>query len=235
MYSYMATNGYLQKLHRDFESSFSALRSATSNVGGWDTAVTEARACASLTGADTLPSGSEGAGGDGFGTPNLSTGTLPNGTTRTIIDGDMATALRQRLQDVPKDGANGIPPRTSKEHIPNRNKDKNEPEYAVLTHHPDQEVSGLASQLLDMDDELTSHGELRLRWPENISVGNFATYMLIPTLVYELEYPRTKRYVFFQFSVEQVSNYLLRHPGYALSTYLRKLLRPSELSPSYIR
>jgi sterol O-acyltransferase len=33
----------------------------------------------------------------------------------------------------------------------------------------------------------------RVTWPSNISLSNFADYQLIPTLVYELSYPRTDR------------------------------------------
>lgn len=201
MHSYMATNGHLQKVHRDFQSAFTSLRSATSKVGGWDSALVEARARALSAGTDPMPSGaaSKNVSGEGYGTPNLSSelSTLPNGTTRSYIDGDMAVALRKRLQDVPQNDANGTTSRDVKDQLQNGGSkgDRDTPEYTALVYHPDKEVSELAGQLLDLDEELTSQGELHVRWPDNISVGNFATYMLIPTLVYELEYPRTKKYV----------------------------------------
>ena len=46
-----------------------------------------------------------------------------------------------------------------------------------------------------MEGELTGIGPEYVRWPENITYKNFAVYQLVPTLVYELEYPRTDRYV----------------------------------------
>ena len=46
-----------------------------------------------------------------------------------------------------------------------------------------------------MEAELVSTGPEYVRWPDNVTWKNFAVYMLIPTLVYELEYPRTERYV----------------------------------------
>jgi len=45
----------------------------------------------------------------------------------------------------------------------------------------------------ELQGELTSPGPLFVKWPNNISWKNFAVYQLIPTLVYELEYPRTDR------------------------------------------
>ncbi|CAJ0753056.1 21154_t:CDS:1, partial [Entrophospora sp. SA101] len=33
------------------------------------------------------------------------------------------------------------------------------------------------------------------QYPNNITVSNFIDFLLVPTLVYELEYPRTKEYV----------------------------------------
>ncbi len=66
-------------------------------------------------------------------------------------------------------------------------------EYAVLVYHPDEEVANLANELIEMDQELVSSGKEKIRWPNNISLANFADYQVIPTLVYELEYPRTER------------------------------------------
>ncbi len=43
MHSYMATNGYLQNVDRQHQRTLKALRSATSRVGGWDSARTEAK------------------------------------------------------------------------------------------------------------------------------------------------------------------------------------------------
>ena len=63
----------------------------------------------------------------------------------------------------------------------------------VLIDHPDPEISALATEYLELESELVSSGPERVRWPENITLKNFAVYQLIPTLVYELEYPRTKK------------------------------------------
>ncbi|CAL1715134.1 unnamed protein product [Somion occarium] len=62
-----------------------------------------------------------------------------------------------------------------------------------LVDHPDPRVSALAHEISEMEAELVSMGPLYVKWPENVTWKNFAVYMLIPTLVYELEYPRTDR------------------------------------------
>lgn len=66
-----------------------------------------------------------------------------------------------------------------------------------LCDHPDEKIAALAREYSDMDSELVSTGPEYIRWPENITWKNFAVYQLIPTLVYELEYPRTDRCVSF--------------------------------------
>ncbi len=64
-----------------------------------------------------------------------------------------------------------------------------------LVDHPDGRISALAKEYTEMELELVGSGPEYVRWPENISLKNFAVYQLIPTLVYELEYPRTDRCV----------------------------------------
>lgn len=49
----------------------------------------------------------------------------------------------------------------------------------------------------EYESELMSSGPGRVRWLANITLRDFALYQLTPTLVYELEYPRTERCAFF--------------------------------------
>lgn len=65
-----------------------------------------------------------------------------------------------------------------------------------LIYHPESEISALAKEYSDLQSELVSSGPLYLRWPENVTWKNFGVYQLVPTLVYELEYPRTEKCVF---------------------------------------
>lgn len=176
MHSYMATNGYLQKVDRTFNAKTEVLRSACSRVGGWSDALVEAQHRALEAQASDSTTDETGV------SPNMTP--LP-GTTKSYIDGDMAQALRNRLLSVPENSFN-----TNRSHSDIEGK---EDDYSVLIHHPDEEIATLAQELVDLDAELTGPGTGKVRWPNNISLKSFADYMLIPTLVYELEYPRTDR------------------------------------------
>jgi sterol O-acyltransferase len=52
-------------------------------------------------------------------------------------------------------------------------------------------VALLARNIDAMEDELRSNGAKGLVWPQNVTYAHFADFMIIPTLVYQLEYPRT--------------------------------------------
>ncbi|OAV99785.1 hypothetical protein PTTG_11705 [Puccinia triticina 1-1 BBBD Race 1] len=58
----------------------------------------------------------------------------------------------------------------------------------------------------DVDDDQKKHDENQYSskcWPENLTISNFTDYLLIPTLVYRLRYPRTKEIRIF-FVIEKV-------------------------------
>ncbi|KAK0548122.1 Sterol O-acyltransferase 2 (Sterol-ester synthase 2) [Tilletia horrida] len=73
-----------------------------------------------------------------------------------------------------------------------------------LSTHPDPQIADMAHQIeliredlmsaSSLDDPISSYGEVkpRMSWPANVTYANFWDYLLVPTLVYELEYPRTK-------------------------------------------
>lgn len=77
-----------------------------------------------------------------------------------------------------------------------------------LATHPDHLISGLAKEVEGIREDLTSSPSPNITrteegiqretytktvtWPENITLWNFFDYLLVPTLVYELSYPRTK-------------------------------------------
>ncbi|KAK4689379.1 sterol O-acyltransferase, partial [Tremellales sp. Uapishka_1] len=77
-----------------------------------------------------------------------------------------------------------------------------EPSHTTTPHVPrvpnplawssEEEVAVLARNIDAMEDELRSNGPKGLVWPQNVSYFHFFDYLLIPTLVYQLEYPRTK-------------------------------------------
>jgi sterol O-acyltransferase len=183
MHSYMATNGYLRYVSQQSAEIQSQLRDATLHVGGWENAIVDAKRRredlereTDTDSTGTLPSPSPS------GNLRLSNGDL----STAYLEVPSASALRNRLLHVTET-------ETTPETVLDDGKPKDTGSH-ILVHHPDPRISALATELSELESELVSSGPQRVRWPENITFKNFAVYQLIPTLVYELEYPRTKRY-----------------------------------------
>lgn len=70
-----------------------------------------------------------------------------------------------------------------------------EPEKGVevLTWHPKPQICQLAVEVADLKECLVSTGVNKTTFPENVTFLNFLDYLLVPTLVYQLEYPRTDK------------------------------------------
>jgi sterol O-acyltransferase len=62
---------------------------------------------------------------------------------------------------------------------------------SVLTYAPDERIATLARNIDTMRAELTSHGSGGIVWPENIGYKSYWEFMCMPTLCYQLWYPRT--------------------------------------------
>jgi sterol O-acyltransferase len=211
IHSYVSTNGYLQTVNDKRTRMLEALHKIVQTHAegkhiedSWEEALDVARAY--MPAISISRDGSEGTRSLD-GTPSLTPDI--DGTSRSFIDGDVAAALRRRIAEAPgeskaavglglgadasihaNDAHSAVAELTAK--VPAQ---RPEPDYAVLIHHPNDEIRNLADELIELDAELTSTGVQQIRWPENISYRNFADYQLIPTLVYELEYPRTDRCV----------------------------------------
>lgn len=61
----------------------------------------------------------------------------------------------------------------------------------VLSYSSNERIAVLARNIDMMEDELRSNGSNGLVWPQNVTYRNYFDYMFFPTLVYQLEYPRT--------------------------------------------
>ena len=72
-----------------------------------------------------------------------------------------------------------------KEHIP-----KCITEHKEEKEKGSQELEELEHEMSFLEDELV-HGNMR--FPDNVTLWNYLDYLLVPTLVYSLEYPRTER------------------------------------------
>jgi sterol O-acyltransferase len=175
MHSYMATNGYLKCVSQQSTELLSQLRDATSRVGGWEKAISEAMKRHEGVERET--------GADNSGTSSSSTPTqeLSDSVSSSYVQVPATATLRNRL--VHATGSTSIPDGKPKDLTP-----------CSLIDHPDPEISALATEYFELESELVSSGPERVRWPENITLKNFAVYQLIPTLVYELEFPRTNKY-----------------------------------------
>jgi sterol O-acyltransferase len=185
MHSYMATNGYLRSVSQQSAEILTQLRAATVRVGGWEKAIFDAKQrredLERETDTDTANTGTSSSP---FGTLELRGGRLSTSYAQV----PSAAALHNRLLRVTE-------AESTSEAVSDDDKPNNITSSHVLVHHPDPQISALATEYTELESELVSSGPERVRWPENITFKNFAVYQLIPTLVYELEYPRTKRYV----------------------------------------
>lgn len=183
MHSYMAVNGYLQEVDVKATAVERRLREQANEVGGWDQAMTDAQARREeIDQLDTTPSE----------TPAL---VKPNGS---YFAPPAATALRNRLQnlEVPssiKRNVSGTSMKSEASSLPPASLLPAVPAPHPLVDHPDKTISALAHDLSELEMELTSNGKNQVRWPANLTWWNYLDYQLLPTLVYELEYPRTDR------------------------------------------
>ncbi|PSR82606.1 hypothetical protein PHLCEN_2v6039 [Hermanssonia centrifuga] len=176
MHSYMSINGYLKSVDSHARAVMQQLRQATAGVGGWDEAIVTAKAhreeldgSSGRSETETTPVAPVGSSTATNGSPilhkrtNTSANTMPS-------SGIVTTGTRVLNSDkVMKPGPH------------------------PLVDHPDKDISSLAREYSELESELISTGPSYVKWPHNITLKNFAEYMLIPTLVYELEYPRTDR------------------------------------------
>lgn len=218
MHSYMTINGYLKYVSTRSEELLTELERVTLRVGGMDKAINTAtshRAELDAEAAAATNTGSESDVASSIG--NVTPGPSTANSTSHYTDASTANALRKRLVAVASNSTLGTPslelpnPRFSIGNgLPNAEQDQeasrshisapaNPPAYALVD-HPDETISALAKEYSEIDGELTSSGPIYVKWPNNITWKNFAVYHAIPTLVYELEYPRTDRYVSFRTS-----------------------------------
>ncbi|RDX48191.1 MBOAT-domain-containing protein [Lentinus brumalis] len=189
MHSYLGTNGQLAYTNERAERTLVQLKKATEAEGGWDAALRKAEA-AMMQQEAPIPSG----------TPDIPTD-APNGSTTSYIDARTAVTLRQRLAS--KGGAaNGDTATASGvKTTGTRMMSVDSPIIStkppspseILMHHPSEAIPSLATTHVELERELTGPIEGNVRWPANITLKDFAWYQLTPTLVYELEYPRTDR------------------------------------------
>lgn len=174
MHSYIYVNGYLQWVDREAKTALDILCKETERVGGCESAIAAARIHRKEADSASARSNS------GSSTPDA-----PNGHSYLEVEVSAAAVLRQRLAAAAsKNETAATEPMAeiTEETGPH-----------LLVDHPDEKIAELAQDFSELDSELVSTGPGKVRWPNNINWKNFADYQLIPTLVYELEYPRTEK------------------------------------------
>ena len=190
MHSYLSTNGELAFVHKRAEHTLNHLKIATEAEGGWDAALQVAET-AMLQHESPVDTGTPEAPAD-----------APAGSTTSYIDARTAVTLRQRivtnkaLAELAPNGSVDVKTTgTSVMSVDSRTRVPMTPPSPseVLMHHPSAEIAALARTHAELERDLTGAVAGRVRWPANITLRDFTWYQLTPTLVYELEYPRTER------------------------------------------
>ena len=195
MHSYITTNGQL-KISSDYSKTLlEKLQKATLSVGGWEKALSVA--IERRTQLDELSGMSNSPDVTAASTPDVNS----EGISISFMNASAAAALRKRLVAVASDTTRADTHSTALD-APSSHPSISEAGFVVhpLVDHPDAEISTLAKELSEIQSELASSGPNPVLWPNNITFKNFAVYQLIPTLVYELEYPRTDRFVIYSLS-----------------------------------
>lgn len=189
MHSYITVNGHHQYASTQSAIVLDALKKAAQSVGGWEQAIADANPTKTDSDAshDRITS---------LSTPELSTPDISDGVTATAVDIPTAVALRKRLAAI----SEGNFKNENSSSIYGQNTHRGAEPHPLLN-HPDENISSLAKELSELQNDLTSPGPRYVTWPNNISWRDYAMYLLIPTLVYEMEYPRTDRYVLVHSSV----------------------------------
>lgn len=106
-------------------------------------------------------------------------------------DAAQAAALRHRRVSGRRRSNSPFKHRGEQPPKPSRGEEPQEG-FETLTWHPEDRIAHLAMSICDAKDALSSGGKEAISFPNNITLPNFVDYLLVPTLVYELEYPRTK-------------------------------------------
>ncbi|KAJ3521252.1 hypothetical protein NMY22_g12390 [Coprinellus aureogranulatus] len=218
MHSYLTVNGHMQATRERAESVLADLKELVSKLypgTSFDDAIQMAQTARlekekreEMAAMLMSQSDSSGTSTPREGTPLPVDGGNPNSIS-SYVDIGTAAALRRRLNGVSETTSNGLSVPPQQVHsagsqavdapLPAGNgvvktSAAPPPPKHPLVHHPNQEIATLAEYYSEVLADMRSNGPKDYtQWPDNITWKNFADYMLIPSLVYELEYPRTTR------------------------------------------
>lgn len=167
MHSYIAFNGAASEKALRLRKAKAELEAAVEEQGGWTKVIEEAER-------ETLKRESESHDVDG------NNSAVANGEL-SPLHASNDSGLRHRRKSSDRGARLSNAKSTSAGH-----KDP-----LKLVDYSNEKINKLANECADLDEELTSPGPEGTRYPDNLTYANYLDYLLIPTLVYELEYPRT--------------------------------------------
>jgi sterol O-acyltransferase len=203
VHSYCSHNGELSDKSHQLRADSIKLDSLIEKAGGraevekvaraaWEAQVAASSAMEEMPSGDSIGTEKEGLTLEAFGDDKLG---IPNAEpSRDEGRHPSVSGLvrrRSRARKAP-DAPNEEGKEATQESTP-RAKDVPTAGFEVLTWHPDAEISALAIVLADLKDDLVSTGVGKVVYPSNVGYWNFLDYLLVPTLVYQLEYARTTK------------------------------------------
>ncbi|KAG9313059.1 MBOAT, membrane-bound O-acyltransferase family-domain-containing protein [Chiua virens] len=188
MHSYISMNGYLHDVSQRSQRLFAHLRSLTEDpsIGGWDKACFDAKTKFDLDSSQDAKADTE------VLIINSASDSQPaNGLRRRWSVGSSGTVVELDAIVVEENSLSSDS--SSSPSTPVDLCSLTPTPISTLVHHPSQVIASVAQEFLELDAELVSTGTEQVKYPQNLTWKNFCNYMLIPTLVYEMEYPRTDR------------------------------------------
>jgi len=212
MHSYMAHNGLLSSIYNRLQKEKATLEHyLDSQPGGREAALREAKARQETLEAIESAAPEVSIPSSRASTPRIA---VTGDESIAVLD-EKLSGLSGNNNNGNNNGSSGLRARRpsrkrsslpAKDNLPAPAKDipkgtSLEPSHGISPHEPtgpaqlvwssDPRIAILARNIDAMQDELRSNGELGLVWPETVSYRNFIEFMFFPTLVYQLEYPRT--------------------------------------------
>ncbi|KAM0747273.1 hypothetical protein T439DRAFT_317962 [Meredithblackwellia eburnea MCA 4105] len=195
VHSYCSTNGEMSDKRHRLRAAEAELESELERVGGRAQAETVA---------GVVWEGQNGGGGGGEGTTEIDAGKKDkDGSAKTsalstsdVTSRDFVKPSSPSSSSSPGNlgaGGGGLRRRRGSSQALDPRGYEGESSLSVLTWHPDDKVASLAAEVAELKEALVSTGVAKVQYPQNVTWANFVDYLLVPTLVYELEYPRTDR------------------------------------------
>lgn len=187
VHSYLAFNGAMSEKAIQLRKAKAALNEAVEAKGGWTKVLLLAKQEADASEAGLKDRDGAIQEEDG-GRPSVpvTDGHLISPPTSPRM-GEVQ-GLRRRRRSSSKSGTS----QTNGLHHHSTDIDPNNPQDPRrLLDYSDDKIFNLAHDCVDLQEELKSSGKEGVEWPANVTYSNYFDYLIIPTLVYELEYPRT--------------------------------------------